>query len=79
MQQRRLLTERHRMLGRQHAHRRPDTDPAGPPQQQRGQRHRVRADAVRYEVVFREPDIVESGLLRDLRGAHRAVQCFPCP
>ncbi len=77
MQQRRLLTERHRMLGRQHTDRRTDPDPAGAAQQQRGKRHRIRADAVRYEVVFRQPDIGQSGFLRHLGGAHRAVQCFP--
>ena len=77
MQQRRLLAERDGMGVRQHAHGRADADPPGAPQQQRGQRHRRRADAVRHEVVLGEPDSVEPGLLRHLGGAHRAVQRLP--
>lgn len=76
MEQGGLLAERHGMLGRQHAHRRADTDSAGASEQQRRQRDGRRAYAVRYEMMFGQPDRVEPGLLRDLGGPDRPVQGF---
>lgn len=69
------------MLGRQHAHRRTHPDSPGAAEQQRGQRDGGRADPVRHEMMFRQPDRVETGFLRDLGGPDRAVQRFsrPCP
>lgn len=64
------------MCVRQHAHGRAHPQPPGPAEQQGRQRHRRRADPVRDEVVFGEPDRIEPGLLGHLRGPYRPVQCL---
>lgn len=79
VQQRGLLAEHHRVLVGQHAHRRAHADPAGAAEQQRGQGRGGRAHPVRHEVVLRQPDGIEPGLLRDLRGADGPVQGLTLP